>query len=137
MALKLRRRTGMFTMQNITRSSARHPNPLGTGAGSFKRVLGSRFIVTRRHVQSQKFPSNRNEHLRIGISISEPRGLHLNQVLGELTGARASTDEVLNLGHVRVELLRARVGTNGIPIAAQDVRNPPMTKSGLVVCRIH
>jgi hypothetical protein len=41
MALKLRRQAGMITNENLrNRSSRRQPAPLGTGADSFKRVLG-------------------------------------------------------------------------------------------------
>src|ERR687887_2601727 len=41
MALNLRRRTGRFTNVSLSpRSSARYPDSVGTGAASFKRVLG-------------------------------------------------------------------------------------------------
>src|SRR6266446_5951238 len=45
MALKLRRQAEMITNENLSpRSSRRHPDPLGTGAGSFKRMLDSALI---------------------------------------------------------------------------------------------
>jgi hypothetical protein len=41
MAFKLRRRAEMITNENLpNRNSRRNRNPLGTGAVSFKRVLG-------------------------------------------------------------------------------------------------
>src|SRR5918996_3482037 len=46
---KLRRRAEVITNKNLShRSSSRHPEPLGTGADSFKRVLGCTLVRSKR-----------------------------------------------------------------------------------------
>ena len=64
MALKLRRQADVITNENLSHlRSTRQPEPLRTGAGSFKRVLGS---------------AHTGNSARLTVSVREaPRGARL------------------------------------------------------------
>src|SRR2546426_168143 len=63
------------------------------GAGSFRRLLGSRFTATRSYVQTQELLRNRYEHLGLTILISKAPRFNAYQILRELAGADARSDE--------------------------------------------
>ena len=73
MALKLRRQAGMITNKMLAhRNSRRDPEPLGTGAGSFKRLLGARPRRGRRRTTGTQGECEYEEHHSCG----ERTGVH-------------------------------------------------------------
>src|SRR6266516_1662089 len=76
MALKLRRQAEMIINENLShRSARRHRDPLRTGAGSFKRVLGSGHILLKVGDAAEEvllLGQVRNRSLRSSASVGAP-----------------------------------------------------------------